>query len=111
MKTLSIVLATVLTSSLAGAAHATTPADGIRRQEVRFADLDLSREAGAETLYQRIRAAARDVCWTPGVLGLLMVTETRHCIEQATARAIADVNAPSLTRYHAARDGAAYDAG
>ena len=29
---------------------------------VSFADLDLSKPAGAETLYQRIQAAARTVC-------------------------------------------------
>jgi UrcA family protein len=30
---------------------------------VRFADLDLSKKEGAETLYERIRAAARSVCY------------------------------------------------
>ncbi|MGH8175487.1 MAG: UrcA family protein [Steroidobacter sp.] len=105
MKTL-IVLTTVLASSLVGVAQAATRADEIRQRVVTFADLDLQQDAGAEKLYWRIRTAAREVCATPGVLGLFMAAERRQCAEQAAARAIADVNAPSLTRYHVGRNDA-----
>lgn len=101
MKTLSLVMATLLTSSVAAGAH-TNRAIEERSQEVSFADLDLSRDQGAEQLYRRIRAAAREVCWTAGVSAVFMRPKMRRCANEAVARAIADVNAPLLTRYHVA---------
>lgn len=76
-------------------------ADGVRRCHVHYADLDLSRNPGAVTLYARIRSAARDVC-EPIVesTSFESVTRTRQCMTQAIEHAVADVNAPALTSYH-----------
>lgn len=103
MKTLSIVFAIALTGSLVAPAHAVMPSRDTRQQAVSYADLDLSRDADAETLHRRIRAAARSICWTPGVMEILKISRMRDCADLATAKAVADVNAPALTRYHAAR--------
>jgi UrcA family protein len=52
---------------LAASAHAAANLEGTAltrgpSRTVRFADLDMAKVAGVETLYNRIRAAARSVC-------------------------------------------------
>src|SRR5215467_8264036 len=69
------------------------PAKSIR---VSYADLDLSTQAGATTLFNRIRGAARQVCGDEGT------TYTDHviwqgCIKRAVGDAVATVNNPRLT--------------
>jgi len=81
--------------AVASAVFAAPPAQELRRQVVRFADLDLTRPAGAQELYLRIRNAARDVCETYDRFG-----PDRRCMEQAVARAMARVSAPLLTSRH-----------
>jgi UrcA family protein len=63
--------------------------------KVSYADLDLSTQAGATTLFNRIRSAARTVCghddwsysrWT-----------FKRCFDQAVGNAVAKVNSPQLT--------------
>jgi UrcA family protein len=80
----------------------------VATRRVSYADLDLSHDAGATALYSRIRFAARQVCeptygtWTFKVLG-----PTPRCIETAITRAVADVNAPTLTGYYLEKTGQA----
>lgn len=99
MKTL--LFTAVLASLTVTAAQAASPDREIRQKVVSYADLDLNRTADAQTLYRRIQSAARDVCGTPNALMLSVSALTRSCAEDATDRAITDVNAPSLTRYRA----------
>jgi UrcA family protein len=63
---------------------------------VRFGDLNLESEAGARTLYERIRAAARQVCDdTSG--SLLFEARTYHaCFDNAVNSAVNKVNRPTL---------------
>jgi UrcA family protein len=79
--------------AVAPAGLAEAPSYDARREVVRFADLDLTRPAGAQDLYDRIQYAAREVCETYYRLG-----RDRGCIDQAIARAVAEVGAPLLTR-------------
>jgi UrcA family protein len=98
MKHLATSLIGALTLyAVSSAGFAATPPDEARRQVVRFADLDLTRPAGAQELYHRIRYAAHNVCDTYDRLD-----RDRDCIEQAIARAVADVGAPLLTTRHQA---------
>lgn len=93
MKHLAATLIGALTlHATATASLAAAPADEVRRQLVRFADLDLTRPAGAQELYRRIRHAAREVCEISGPGGY-----DRNCAERAIARAVAEVGAPLLT--------------
>lgn len=101
MKTLPLLFTTVLASLTVTAAHAASPDRETRQKVVSYADLDLAQSADAETLYRRIKSAARDVCGTPSVLTLSVSALTESCAQDATERAIAEVNAPSLTRYRA----------
>ena len=63
-------------------------------KKVRFNDLDLSTPKGAKILYDRISAAAHDVC---GTTDPIMRQATRECIAHAIDQAVKDVNAPMLT--------------
>jgi UrcA family protein len=72
------------------------PAKSIK---VSYADLDLSTQAGAATLYSRIRGAARQVCGDEGT------SYTDHaiwkgCFKRAVGDAVATVNNPRLTALH-----------
>ena len=64
-----------------------------------YADLNLESEADAAILLGRIESAARKVCGVKQMLIPMELKSPLHaCVEDATARAVADVNAPKLTR-------------
>jgi UrcA family protein len=102
----------LLLSSLLGSLGACTDvvaaeqAAQVATRRVSFADLDLSRDAGAATLYARIHVAARQVCEPAyGTFAWKLLEPTSRCIELAITRAVADVNAPALTSYYFAKTG------
>ena len=98
MKTFAVVLAATFGSALASAAYSMPPEVEFHRKEIHFADLNLNHSAGAKRLHQRIRLAARQLCGEPNPL---VPARARRCADEATARAVADVNSPLLTKYHA----------
>ena len=96
----SATLATILASHGAIAAPV-EPHYEVSQRIVRFADLDITRSAGAATLYARITTAARAVCEpSPSIRELGFSSQTQECQEQAIEHAVTDVNAPALTSYH-----------
>jgi UrcA family protein len=101
-KTFVLAATALLAVSLAGMAHATTTARRITMQQqvVSYGDLNLETEADAATLLSRIESAARKVCGLEHatILPLALQYELRACANEATARAVNDVNAPLLTR-------------
>jgi UrcA family protein len=73
----------------------------VKTQAVSYADLDLSKPAGAQTLYKRIKAAARHVCGPVDRYTYVTPSQTfRQCFDQAIADAVAQVDRPSLTALH-----------
>jgi UrcA family protein len=99
MKTFAIAAAALLAGSLAGMAHATTTAQNVYREVVSYADLNLETAADAAILHKRILTAARRVCGVyTSPTPLEISSPLRACAKDATARAIADVNATLLTR-------------
>jgi UrcA family protein len=94
----SIVVFAVCTSLVSYSASAEPKA---KAQTVSYADLDLSKPAGAQTLYKRIKAAARSVCGPVDQYTFQMPSRVfRACFEQAIADAVAQVDRPSLTALH-----------
>ena len=63
---------------------------------VRYADLNLSSAAGANTLYRRIVGAARFSCGYEGK-SLREQMQWQSCVKSAVADAVATVNSPNLT--------------
>ena len=99
MKTTAFVT-TLLIGCLAATAQATTTTltTETRQAVVSYADLTLESEAGAQTLLRRIKFAARRVCGVNdiGVLAIEFRAQLHRCAEQATARAVADVDARTI---------------
>ncbi|HET6630617.1 MAG TPA: UrcA family protein [Woeseiaceae bacterium] len=73
-----------------GAVQAEQPSD-VRTATVRYADLNLATEAGVETLYHRIRVAARTVCGSPYERQITVRRSIRECHEAAIEDAVASV--------------------
>lgn len=70
----------------------------VRSQTVKFADLDLSKSPGIETLLSRIRRAAGDVCSPqPQVNDIGAHKDYNKCVSGAVDGAIAKVNNPRLS--------------
>jgi UrcA family protein len=72
---------------------------------VNYADLNLNREAGARTLYGRLRMAATQVCAPFAGTTLADKAKWRECFGPAMARSIAEIDAPMLTAYYLSRTG------
>src|SRR5262245_59794018 len=98
-KTFVIALAAIMAGSLAGMAQATAVRRDVQVQAVKYGDLNLEREADASVLLSRIESAARGVCGLHiGPLPFGVKMQLERCAADATARAVADVNSPLLTR-------------
>ena len=72
-----------------------------RSETVKFADLNLSTQAGVETLYRRIHAAALRVCHQPAG----EQAAVRGCMTKAESSAIGQVNTPLLTAFYQKKTG------
>lgn len=99
MKTLAVALA-MMTGCVAITAHATAPVRKVFEEAVTYDDLNLETEVGAGTLFVRIQTAARKVCSLahPDLMLMSITDRLQSCTEESTARAIAAINAPLLTR-------------
>ena len=74
---------------------------GDRSETVKFADLNLGTQAGAEALYVRIHAAARRVCEQPAG----EIQAAASCMRKAESEAIGKVNVPLLTALYQKKTG------
>jgi UrcA family protein len=85
-----------------GAGLAPLPDSGreVKSITVNFKDLDLASGAGAETLYGRLRTAARRVCGKADLRDLRTVGELKRCRTEALDAAVAKINHPRLTAVH-----------
>jgi UrcA family protein len=87
-----MILAWACTLAMTAGAQESLPS-----KTVRYGDLDISRPEGAKVLYQRIRAAARDVCeLSIGGDPVLHIAQ-RACLDTAIDNAVRKVDAPALT--------------
>jgi UrcA family protein len=68
---------------------------------VHFADLNLDQPAAVAALYQRINAAAGQVCGEPRLTGSHFVSsDWVRCVSQAVDRAVITLDRPELNAYH-----------
>lgn len=93
------LLAGCAASGAIGSAHAAS-ADAAALT-VRYSDLNLSTQEGARILYGRIVAAAYQVCAADNMLDLDAMATARVCREQVIAKAVRDINSPTLALVHA----------
>jgi UrcA family protein len=97
--TLAIIAAGLGGWLLASAALA-QPATEAPTAHVRFADLDLNKDAGVERLYARLRHAAEAVCGSVDARDLARLSQHEACLREALDRAVADVHSARLTARH-----------
>jgi UrcA family protein len=71
--------------------------DGLPKETVSYADLDISKPAGAKTLYGRIVTAARHVCRDNSYGNLFGMKQERICEDKAIDNAVKAVGAPELS--------------
>jgi UrcA family protein len=70
---------------------------------VRYDDLNLGNKQGVKTLHHRIERAAQDVCGPSARAGSRVQSIAwRDCVSAAVAGAVAAVDQPALSAYHAA---------
>ena len=101
MNTFISLASTAVLSLVLNAAHAE---EAPKSLTVQFADLDLSKDAGAATLFNRIKGAAKKVCSAHSG-GTTLRDKQQHaaCIEFALSNAVARVDRPELTEYVTSR--------
>lgn len=99
----------LLTFTGTGPAQAAADEQGIQTltTSVRYDDLDLSTDAGARTLYQRIVTAARRVCPDDQSRSPKLARAVRQCRAAAIDEAVSEIGSPQLAAVRAARLGTA----
>jgi UrcA family protein len=71
--------------------------EGLPKQTVSYADLDISKPAGAKALYSRIVTAARQVCMDGAYKDLGVKRMVDKCTDHAIDNAVRKVDAPELS--------------
>jgi UrcA family protein len=66
---------------------------------VRYADLDLTKPAGAKALYVRVTQAARDVCSPLDGRDVARASRYKACVQKSTSDAVTKIDRPQLTAY------------
>jgi UrcA family protein len=101
-----ITTALILSASILPAANAAPPSD-LPTAVVKFGDLDTTRPAGKEELYQRLTRGARTVCRSLDPSESSVKAEItplyNACIGQAVSAAVAKINLPEFSDYVASR--------
>jgi UrcA family protein len=96
--------ALAMLAAFAAAALLATPsqagASAIRTTTVNFSDINTHSPAGAEALYRRLRAAARQVCDDSSARGIEVRRSVQQCRKDALDRAVAQAAQPLLTALH-----------
>jgi UrcA family protein len=108
MKMLAAATALLFNVSLGSALSVPASADtgDIPSVTVKFADLDISRPAGATKLYGRIQGAAKLVCSAYDRSDFAAQANFKACVSDAIGRAVAKVESPALNMVYRAKTGA-----
>jgi UrcA family protein len=88
----------ISTAALCATLSTAARAEDVPSKIVRFSDLDISTSDGAKTLYNRIYAAARDVCEKSTGTDPILRGAFKGCVDTAIDKAVKNVNAPMLTQ-------------
>jgi len=91
------IFCTLGAAALCAASASVQAAEEVSSKTVKFADLNITSEAGAKVLYGRIRDAARDVCGVSSGGDPILRTGVNACIQKAIDKAVKDVNSPVLS--------------
>jgi UrcA family protein len=84
-------------------AQADSTATAPAKMLIHYSDLDLSRPAGAMSLYRRLQSAAETVCTPLNGEDVNHKLMFRHCVADAISRAVTEVDQPALGAYYRAK--------
>jgi UrcA family protein len=93
-----------LTCSIATVSFASDSSDPLQ-VKVKYGDLNVSNASGAGTLYNRIRAAAENVCRPFDNRDFASQKALAVCVHKAMSDAVNDVNEPALFTIYNAKTG------
>ena len=96
-----ISAAVVLLAALAGVTTTAAIAADAGKITVNYKDLDLSREADAKTMLQRIKDAAERICDLRGTADLLTKSAREACVKDTVNDAVASLNSPLVAALNA----------
>jgi len=103
-KSLRGVVVAIVVLSLPAAAMATGGSEIVGKSEkVRFADLNVEKEAGAKQLYRRLQQASKRVCGVDSltVVGSLReMSRAKSCYKDSMDSAVAEIDSEALTEIH-----------
>jgi UrcA family protein len=97
--TLTIIAAGLGGWLLASSAFAATTTEAPAAR-VQYSELDLSKDAGVERLYARLKHAAEQVCGGADIRDLAALHQQELCVQKALDRAVEDVHSARLTARH-----------
>ncbi len=101
---LAATILAALTCSIATTSFASDGSDPLQ-VKVKYGDLNVSSTSGARTLYNRIRAAAENVCRPLNNRDLASQKLLAACVHEAMSGAVNDVNEPALFTIYNAKTG------
>jgi UrcA family protein len=99
---LLFVLGTQLTIATSLARAAEAPKDDTPAKAVDYSDLNLRKNADVARLYGRIKLAASSVCSPVAGKDAQRAARFHHCVNDAVAQAVTQIDAPLLTQRYAA---------
>ena len=97
MKSIKFLLPVV---ALAVSGIAAAGSSDVNSVVVRYGDLNLNSQAGVKKLHKRIRNAAESVCSDRDRHFLSLRDGYEQCVDDATARGVAEVANSNLTNFH-----------
>ncbi len=74
-----------------------------KSEKVRYADLNVAKEAGAKQLYRRLQHASKRVCGVESLLvsgSLKNASQAKQCYRNSMDAAVAEINNSMLTKIH-----------
>ena len=98
-----LLLAALASAATLGAATAAFGDTAVPYVRVKISDLDLSKPAGTEALYRRLKSAASVVCSTYEDRLPALYFPWKACVNGALDRAVEEVANAQLTAYHLAK--------
>jgi UrcA family protein len=99
------LIATALFSAISFSFAALPATADIDQVTVKLGDLDVSSPQGAAVLYNRIRAAAKQVCSPLDSAGLDTKRLLRACVNETIEDAVIKLNEPALIAVYSAKTG------
>ena len=101
-----VLAATIFAALTCSIATVSLASDGDPLQvKVKYADLNVSSESGAATLYARIRTAADTVCRPFESSDLAQRRLLAACVSKAISNAVSQVDQPALSTIYNAKSG------